>query len=168
LNGLVYRESGKVGKLDFSGVGVDVAANGGDYSLFFNGQTLSVMQGDNSVYSTVANSGKGEHMNNPNSQKVENLGPIPEGNYFFYNYNWQHQSKLRQVYNIIAGNGDWGDYNVSLNYISWKEPRPLRWGFYLHGGFWPGSAGCVDAGGGISNIYNYVKDQRVTYLRVQY
>jgi len=144
------------------------AGQGGDYSLFFNGQTLSVIQGDNTVYSTVANSGKGEHMNNPNSQKVENLGPIPEGNYFFYNYNWQHQSKLRQVYNIIAGNGDWGDYNVPLNYISWKEPRPLRWGFYLHGGFWPGSAGCVDAGGGISNIYNYVKDQRVTYLRVQY
>ncbi|WP_372774964.1 tlde1 domain-containing protein [Mangrovibacterium sp.] len=141
---------------------------GGDYSLFFNGETLSVMQGDNTIYSTAATSGKGEHMNNPNSQKISNLGPIPEGNYFFYNHKWSEQTKIRQVYNIIARNGDWVDWNVPLNYISWKGPRTLRHSFYLHGGFWPGSAGCIDAGGNVGDIYNYVKNQGVTYLRVQY
>jgi hypothetical protein len=45
--------------------------------------------------------------------------------------------------------GNWGD---------WRDPiHPLprvntygRSGFFLHGGNWPGSAGCVDAGGGFN------------------
>jgi hypothetical protein len=104
-------------------------------------------------------------MNNPGSQNLSNLGPIPEGNYSISNSQWESQSTLRQVYNIIAGNGDWGDYNVPLSPLSYDGSRHS---FYLHGGFFEGSAGCIDAGGSVGNIYNYIYNQNVTYLRVKY
>jgi len=142
-----------------------LSGSGDNYSLFFNGYNLSVWSGNHILYYTPATSGKGDNMNNPNSQELSNLGTIPEGTYYFYNSQWESQSILRQVYNLIAGNGDWGDYNVPLSPINYQGYRNS---FYLHGGFFEGSAGCIDAGAFISNIYNYVNNQNVTYLRVKY
>lgn len=44
--------------------------------------------------------------------------------------------------------GDWGDWRVPL--IPQKGTKTYgRSGFFLHGGSIPGSAGCVDFGGGL-------------------
>jgi len=133
----------------------------------FNGDKVSVYDTRNgkTIYETDATSGKGEHMNNPASQHLVGEGPIPEGSYSYKNTNWKSQSKLRQVYNILAGNGDWGDYNVPLDVV---KNNSTRSNFYLHGGFFRGSAGCIDVGANIGKIYNLTKLQRVTNVYVNY
>ena len=58
---------------------------GGDptYSLYYNGKRLMVVNETtgNIDYSNLATSGRGEHMNNPASQNIPDLGPVPQGNY---------------------------------------------------------------------------------------
>jgi len=140
---------------------------GNPYSLYFVGNRLMVINENtgNIDYSTAATSGKGVYMNNPKYQYVEKQGPIPQGVYTFNNSKWNHQSTLRQIYNIVRGNGDWGEYNVPLTPVTYQGNRHS---FYIHGGFFEGSAGCIDAGLNIDKVYNYVKTQNVTYLRVRY
>ena len=76
-------------------------------------------------YSTIATSGKGAYMNNPSSQNIQYVGPIPQGNYAIDNTKWSQQSILRQMYNIVAGNADWGDYRSEERRVG-KECRS-RW-----------------------------------------
>ena len=142
-------------------------ASDGRYSLKFDGKKLYVIdtQTGEIVYSTIATSGKGKNMNNPDSQNIQNEGPIPAGEYRYRNSNWKSQSKLRQIYNICAGNGDWGDYNVPLEVV---KNNSTRSGFYLHGGMRKGSAGCIDAGANIEQIYKFTKMQKITNVTVQY
>jgi RHS repeat-associated protein len=134
------------------------------YSLLFNGKELKILKGNKKIYSIPATSGKDEYLNKPEAQNIKNMGPIPEGTYYFYNNQWKSQNKVRQLYNIIRGNGDWGDYNVPLIFFGLQT----RSNFYLHGGFFEGSAGCIDAGSNIVFIYNILKDQHFTYLQVEY
>lgn len=138
------------------------------YSLVFDGKELYIWDSKDSriIYRTDAKSGKGEHMNVGTSQNIENEGPTPSGKYSYDNKKWKNQSRARQTYNIIAGNGDWGDYNVPLEVV--YNANNTRHSFYLHGGFFKGSAGCIDAGRNIRNIYNYTKLQKTTYLYVRY
>lgn len=63
------------------------------------------------------------HMNNPNSQNIQDHGPIPEGRYSFDTSEWNALSPARQLYNVIRGNGDWGDYNVRLTPLTYKGIR---------------------------------------------
>jgi len=137
---------------------------GGKNELHFNGDTLSVVNDSETIYSTKVTSGKGVHMNNPASQHISNKGPIPEGTYFFRNDEWNYQSKVRQTYNIFRYRADWGDYNVPLSYVGPSN----RSSFYLHGGIYPGSAGCIDAGQNIGIIRSHVIDQDLTILKVRY
>lgn len=85
----------------------------------FNGNKLSAynIKNGKTIYETDATSGKGKHMNEPTAQHIPNERPIPEGSYSYSNTKWQSLSKLRQIYNILTGNGDWGDYNVSLKIV---------------------------------------------------
>lgn len=79
-----------------------------------------------------------------------NRGGIPSGNYTI------DTTKVQQltVWQTIKrnrpgpGGGDWGSWNTPL------IPNPgtntfNRSGFYMHEGMFPGSAGCIDVGGGI-------------------
>ena len=43
-----------------------------------------------------------------------------------------------------------------------------KYSFYLHGGFFERSAGSIDAGKNVSNIYNLLKNQKHTILTVEY
>ena len=61
---------------------------------------------------------------------------------------------------------DWGSHNVPLEVI--KNNNSSRSNFYLHGGFFKGSAGCIDAGSSIGQIYQLTKSQTTTYLVVKY
>ena len=138
-----------------------------NFYLLYNGTKLYVVDSKTSaiVYSTDATSGKGEHMNKSASQHLANLGPIPEGEYSYENSNWKSQSKTRQRYNIVRGNGDWGDYNVPLRVV---QNNSTRNNFYLHGGFFKGSAGCIDAGANIGKIYQLTQSQITTRVYVHY
>ncbi len=51
---------------------------------------------------------------------------------------------------------DWGDWYVPLNPVPGTEIFG-RSGFYLHGGVFPGSAGCIDIGGGVIGNENTKK-----------
>jgi hypothetical protein len=127
---------------------------------------MSISSGSGKIiYTTIATSGRGENMNNPDAQNKQDAGPIQAGKYKIDNSKWQSLSKLRQIYNIARGNGDWGDMNVPLEIVSGNQTRNS---FYLHGGFFEGSAGCIDAGSNITNIYNLIKNQKTTYLYVKY
>lgn len=45
--------------------------------------------------------------------------------------------------------GDWGDWRITLSPLSTTDTMG-RSGFFIHGGSTPGSAGCIDIGGGLS------------------
>jgi hypothetical protein len=144
----------------------------GKLSLIFNGMTLDVIDSKSyeMLYSTEATSGKGKYMNDPTAQNIPNEGPIPSGKYSYKNNNWKSQSKLRQIYNILKkgigfSGGDWGDYNVPLDVITNNSTRS---NFYLHGGFFKGSAGCIDIGANIREIYQLTKFQKITNVYVNY
>lgn len=104
-----------------------------------------------SPYNMPASSGK------PNCScdaSSKNEGPIPSGNYTaksneLTNAPW-YKDIARTLAGVarISGGGDWGDWRIPLH------PNPGtdtfgRKGFMMHGGFIPGSAGCIDIGGGI-------------------
>lgn len=137
-----------------------------DVRIIYDGTKVKVVNSKGEVlYEHSATSGKGKHMNNPKSQHIQNEGPIPEGIYSFKTSDWNAQSPLRQLYNIIRGNGDWGDYNVRLEPITYKGNRHS---FYLHGGSYPGSAGCIDANSGISQIRDLTLSQEQVKVIVRY
>jgi len=81
-----------------------------------------------------------------------NKGPIPSGNYSFQTRQISNPRWFVDLGRTVAprrfGGGDWGDWRAPLT------PAPGtntlgRSGFMLHGGFIPGSAGCIDVGGGV-------------------
>ena len=91
-------------------------------SLLFDGEKVYVMDKEgNKIYSTTATSGKGEHMNNPSSQNVENLGPIPQGIYSYNNSKWKTMTKWQQC-----------EYRTSPVHISnsgkFYTKKSVRWG----------------------------------------
>jgi hypothetical protein len=80
-----------------------------------------------------------------------NRGPIPSGNYTI------DTTKVQQltVWQTIKrnrpgplGGGDWGSWNTPL-IPNLGTNTFNRSGFYMHEGMFPGSAGCIDVGGGM-------------------
>jgi len=134
----------------------------------FDGSHLSTRYSDE-IYDTSifipTTSGADPYINDPSAQNIQNKGPIPEGVYLFRNADWNHQSTLRQAYNIIRGNGDWGDYNVPLTPLSYDGKRHS---FYIHGGYFKGSAGCLDCGSHSGTVYEESRNQRNSILIVNY
>ncbi len=134
--------------------------------MVYNGQKMFVFNQDGEImWEGYASSGSGEHMNNPNSQNIKDYGPIPEGEYTFNGNEWNSQSPVRQLYNLFVGNGDWGDFNVKLNPITYNGSRN---NFYLHGGKYPGSAGCIDLLDNIKYVRNLTYGQDCIKLTVKY
>jgi RHS repeat-associated protein len=75
-----------------------------------------------------------------------NNGRIPSGDYSLLTSEFSYPSYFWDLLRELRG--DWGSFRVPLH------PDPAtktfgRKGFFLHGGLFPGSAGCIDAGGGI-------------------
>lgn len=76
-----------------------------------------------------------------------NMGPIPYGGYTI-NTTQVQQLTVWQTLKRNIRSGDWGSWNAPL------IPNPNtntynRSGFYIHEGMFPGSAGCIDVGGGL-------------------
>lgn len=82
-------------------------------------------------------------------QMMENTGPIPVGVYFIYSDELSAPGLLGSTYRFLRRRADWGSFRVPLH----PAPQTItygRTGFFLHGGSWPGSAGCIDVGGGLA------------------
>ncbi len=80
-------------------------------------------------------------------ETAKNKGPIPSANYYLYVKDLTNPGFFGDVARNLRG--DWGDWRVPLTPT---RPGELhgRSGFFLHGGSFPGSAGCIDIGGGLT------------------
>lgn len=95
-----------------------------------------------------ATSGRDKCENNNSNlcQAAPFEGPIPAGMYYIY------PSELSDpnIIHDIARNtrGDWGDFRIRIRPFASTNTYG-RDGFFLHGGAYAGSAGCIDVGGGV-------------------
>lgn len=118
-------------------------------SLWFNARTktLTVVPTVGPMYRITGSSGRQDC--DRCTSKDRDKGPIPSGNYRLYSRELTDPNAVGDlVRNFAPGGGDWGDWRVPL----WPEPGTETFGrdkFFLHGGSLPGSAGCIDIGGGL-------------------
>jgi RHS repeat-associated protein len=107
-------------------------------------------------YRIPATSGRDECMNQPKCSDEFFRGPIPPG---LYALDTRLLSKpgffARLARNTL---GDWGEWRAPLTPAAGTPlPKSRTGNFFLHLGRFPGSAGCIDIGGGLFG--NPVTDQ---------
>ena len=96
-------------------------------------------------YFVPITSGRGQCMNDSKCSSKTNEGPTPPGPYVI---NVSEMSDPGPLHDLLRQfRGDWGDWRVPLRPEQGNNTR--RSGFFIHGGIFPGSAGCIDIGGGI-------------------
>jgi hypothetical protein len=122
----------------------------GSYSIF-DGYNLTLYRADGSIVgSWAAISGASGHQK-PSEQNLKDVGPIPEGSYSFAVNDIQLLNSVNQLAGVV-GRGAWPG-----SMASWGTERAflapdastdvqLRDNFSIHGGFRPGSRGCIDLG----------------------
>lgn len=94
-------------------------------------------------YSMPASSGRPDCNCDPSSR---DNGPIPSGKYYI---DTNEISKPNAGVTLLRNlRGDWGSWRVPLHPYAGTVTYG-RSGFFLHGGQFPGSAGCIDIGGGV-------------------
>ena len=99
-------------------------------------------------YGIPSTSGKGECLNKPQCSTKPWKGPIPPGLYDAFVKDLTDPSLLWDIARNTKG--DWGDWRIPLKpRIPLPGIKPARDEFFIHGGSIPGSAGCVDIGGGL-------------------
>lgn len=92
-----------------------------------------------------ATSGRGSSMNNPGDINLFKVGPIPPGSYSLN----PSEISTGLMWSLTRNmKGDWGSFRVPLH-PQFDLPDGRTGGFFLHGGSIPGSAGCIDCGGGL-------------------
>ena len=138
-----YSDGNPLGRVDPDGLAY----------LVFDGTTLTLWSDDGTgkprkvftvpAYSGAPGSGKRD-------QGVENYGPIPEGEYTLdpsqtssYTESWLDGVLHPRKYN--SSPEGWGPKRVPLDGRRGTNMRG-RGGFFLHGGDYVGSAGCLDVG----------------------
>ncbi len=132
------------------------------YYAVFDGKTLTLYIDDKTVRSWDAVSGRPGYQS-PEYQDQKSTGPIPEGTYVAR----QEQLQFMDLKGLIVGTavavkedsgGKWpGSYYSWGNSRVWLEPSKEtntygRDNFSIHGGMWPGSAGCIDMTGQIGQF----------------
>ncbi len=119
--------------------------------LLFDGQQLSVKGGNSKSFPAV--SGKPENGKfdfSVKRQKMEKIGPIPEGTY------WLDSSELKSLwYYIGKAVESWGSHRITIHPFHSTHTFG-RGGFFIHGGTIPGSAGCIDLTSHMEEFANLV------------
>ncbi|ARN66134.1 DUF2778 domain-containing protein [Vibrio parahaemolyticus] len=111
--------------------------------------------------SIKATSGRGNCLNNASltCQMKSFEGPLPVGSYYINPSEVSDPNMLGDM--IRRTKGDWGDWRVRLHPVAGSKTHG-RDNFFLHGGGLPGSAGCIDIGGGV--IGNEITDKILSYI----
>jgi hypothetical protein len=97
-------------------------------------------------YVIPATSGTGKCQNQNTCASQADTGPIPPGRYIIDTTGIVGNVGLDPLF--TNAQGDWGNWRVRITPIPGTNTFG-RSGFYLHGGLFPGSAGCIDVGGGL-------------------
>lgn len=140
---------------DKDGNPVLTVIRGRDRFVTFTGGSLTLYDRDGSrkLYGAVSGQVGPGGQTQPGLQPVRNVGPIPEGRYFFnpaFIQNFDRHTNAAEKAAALVGRGGWPGGKVS-----WGNQRAEltadpstntygRSGFYIHGGSNPGSAGCID------------------------
>lgn len=111
--------------------------------------------------SVKATSGRGSCLNNSSltCQMKAFEGPLPVGNYYIDPKEISDPNIVGDLLRKVSG--DWGDWRVRLHPLAGSK-RHGRDNFFLHGGSLPGSAGCIDIGGGL--IGSPITDKILSYI----
>lgn len=99
-------------------------------------------------YSVNATSGKDQCQNKPPCESKPYEGPIPRGEYFSDTSEISNPGPIGDIARLLRGGRDWGDWRVPIHPLPGTNTFGRK-GFFLHGGMFSGSAGCIDAGGGL-------------------
>ena len=155
-----------------------VNTKSGQYAVF-DGKKFTLYENDKPIMSWDAVSGK-DGYRSPEYQKLKDTGPIPEGTYV------ARQSELQRMLPIdwVVGwsrllsedlGGKWPGSEYSWgNSRVWLEPSKEtntygRDDFSIHGGWVPGSAGCIDLTSNMDNfvaLFDYIENDLI--IRVEY
>ena len=142
------------GKYDYERHTKEQAYCTGNVSLHFNGETLQMYAVIDNVGSTrTYRAVSGKPLPNKGfdysseRQKMSKEGPIPEGKYWVYpNEFWRNAWYKR------GSEESWGNYRITLHPDKQTETYG-RGGFFIHGGHFPGSIGCVDLTSSMDQFY---------------
>ena len=139
--------------------------------LTFYGHYLN-LSGDGINISWPAVSGRpdarGGFDYSPERQRQQNVGPIPEGDY------WLDPRQLKDLrekwfYERYYESG-WGTHRITIH--PFDTTRTFgRGGFFIHGGTAPGSAGCIDLTSNMAAVAAYLATTppgRKVVLHVRY
>jgi hypothetical protein len=136
------------------------------FHLRFDGRFLRLYNGQEIVAEWPGVSGR-ENFGSGKDQDKRNYGPIPEGTYDIKQDRYQAIDLPRAVYgaSVLVGNEDAGAWPGSLyswgSERVWADPTPetersgLTFGrkdMAIHGGWKPGSAGCIDLTGSMASF----------------
>jgi len=121
------------------------------YSLGFDGSKLTLQENGEPIMSWPAVSGR-SGTQGPEHQSYRDHGPLPQGSYRANVNEMQRYEDLSDFDKLIAplGRGPWkGGTPAWGKYRFWLKPDAStntfgRDNFSIHGGWTPGSAGCID------------------------
>ena len=149
----------------------------GQYAVF-DGKKFTLYENDKPIMSWDAVSGK-DGYRSPEYQNLKDTGPIPEGTYVARQEKLQHITLPDAVFGVAAIIGEqigsWpGSYYSWGNSRVWLEPSKEtntygRDDFSIHGGWVPGSAGCIDLTSNMDNfvaLFDYIGNDLI--IQVEY
>ena len=133
----------------------------GDYLIYDGGYVI--LRDKDGYIKDMWEATSGVPGSGPEDQGKKDYGPIPEGEYTFSPQEVQHFDWYNPAdWYRFKFRGDWGDNRVPL------DPTPMteieqnrndinRYGFFFHGGNFPGSAGCIDLGDNEEDFFNTIQ-----------
>ncbi len=141
--------------------------------LIFDGKHLTTSDGElliNAVSGKPVKKTKEGKIQFDYSQKRQaqkDVGGIPEGKYYI-KLEEQRSMKTSPWSHGIKSSA-WGDYSWSLHKVEGTDTKG-RSGFFIHGGNYPGSAGCIDVTSNDVKLKKYLQKKKkgVVYIQVKY
>jgi len=136
-----------------------VESSGEEPKLFFDGeQVVAYDPGNGTIlgrWDAVSGDLNEEGESNPDNVQVEDVGPIPEGE-FTVDPGDSNENKWWKP--GWGSEESWGNVRTEIKPKSGTEVHD-RDGMYMHGGEEPGSAGCVDMTGDNNDFHDWLAEQ---------
>ena len=158
------------------------AFNGPPRKILFDGKFIYIIENGKIIDKFPAVSGRplddGSFDYSSERQKIGSVGPIPEGDYSIDLNATQQWSKLSFIQKTAAifdagrfpgGTIAWGSERVDIVPLD-RNPFDvrLRYGFTIHGGSNPGSAGCIDLTTHDRAFFSKIRNTGIWRLTVKY